>query len=363
MKPLTVGTAHAVPGRVSVGTFEGPHLPTGGSDSFPVMIAQGREAGPTLWLTASIHGAEYTGIAVIHSLLTDDLAARMRGAIVAIPTLNPAGLRQGTRTAYYAATLDPNRLFPGVLPRAAGDTPASPLELAYARLFSVIAETGQYLIDLHNFVIGAIPFAFRDPVFYRDSRDRVGAARLQEQVGAMLAAFGHTVIDEYVSADYIRRGLHRSVSGAALNNARIPAFTVELGGYMVVDPAIVSAALAGIRNVLRWAGMLDGAAEPITGIPVIQPGFPVRRILHPYAPDAGVVRYRVRAGDIVTAGEPVALLTDIVGRPLGAAGAGGEIRSDYDGFVLGLVQGAVCYQNDPLLSLAIRDDQSLVLPF
>ena len=31
--------------------------------------------------------------------------------------------------------------------------------------------------------------------------------------------------------------------------------------------------------------------------------------------------------------------------------------------VLGVVLGAVCYQRDPLLSLAIRDESSLVLPY
>lgn len=363
MKTLAIGTARGVPGQLSYGAFEAVGLPTGGADQFPVIIAQGKEAGPVLWLTASIHGAEYTGISVIHRLLTAELVARLRGAVIAIPTLNPAGLRQGTRTAYYAASVDPNRLFPSSFPRTASDAPASPLELAYGRLFDQIAETGQYLIDLHNFVIGSTPFAFRDPVFYRDGRDRQSAQRLQEQVGAMLAAFGHTVINEFVSADYIRKGLHRSVSGAALNSARIPAFTVELGGYLSVDPVYAAAATAGLRNVLHWAGMLDGGPEPISGIRVITPGYPVRRILHPFAPEAGVVEYHVGAGDLVTIGEPVARLTDIYGRPVGPAAEDGLIRSSYDGFVLGLTQGAICYQHDPLLSMAIRDDGSLVLPY
>jgi predicted deacylase len=180
-------------------------------------------------------------------------------------------------------------------------------------------------------------------------------------IGELLTAFGHTIVNEFVSAEYLKKNLHRSVSGAVLNTARIPAFTVELGGYMSVDPAIVLAAVTGLRNVMRHVGMLDDAPEVIAGIRILTPGFPVRRMMHPYAPESGIVQFLIKSGDSVTAGDPIACLTDIYGRPLGPSD--GLIASEYDGYVLGLNLGAVCYQNDPLLSLLVRDDGDLVLPF
>ena len=69
----------------------------------------------------------------------------------------------------------------------------------------------------------------------------------------------------------------------------------------------------------------------------------------------------MKAGDTLTIGDPVARLTDIYGRP--CCGDDGLIRTELDGIVLGLLQGATCYQNDPLVSLAIRDDSELVAPF
>lgn len=318
--PIEIGTARAQLGKISYGAVDAVELPSGGVDQFPVIIAQGAEPGPVLWLTASIHGAEYTGISVIHRLLTPDLAAQMRGTIVAIPTLNPAGLRTAQRSPYYLNGQDPNRLFPAPVLRQSSTEalPASPLEMAYKRLFDLISSTATYLIDLHNFSLGSLPFAFRDPVYYRDGRDRPTAQRLQDTVGALLNAFGHTVINEFVSAEYLKKNLHRSVSGAALNTARIAAFTVELGGFMTVDPAIVAAAAAGIRNVLRYAGMLSTPPEPIAGIRILAPGYPVRRMMHPYAPASGIVEYLVKSGDTVTIGDPVARLTDIYGHRLAA---------------------------------------------
>jgi predicted deacylase len=72
----------------------------------------------------------------------------------------------------------------------------------------------------------------------------------------MLDAFGFTIVNEYPVKKYIDDDLHRSTSGAVLLKGRFPAFTVELGGGQMPDKAIVTAAVAGTRNVLRWAGML-----------------------------------------------------------------------------------------------------------
>src|SRR5260221_3763709 len=155
--------------------------------------------------------------------------------------------------------------------------------------------------------------------------------------------------------------LHPSVSGAALNTARIPAFTAELGGYMTVDHAMVRAAVSGIRNVMRWAGMLNDAPEPITGITVLSPDYPIGRTQHPFAPHSGILHYYVEAGQTITAGQAIARITDIYGRPIGDDD--GRIRTQLDGTVLGVSLGAVCYQNEPLLSLAIHDERELVLPF
>src|SRR5262249_51696639 len=159
------------------------------------------------------------------------------GTIIAVPTLNPAGLRTAQRSGYYMGGQDPNRLFPAYSKRAAieSETPPPAMEAAYQRLFDIIRNTATYLIDLHNYSLGALSFAFRDPVYYHHGRDRAVAQNLHTTISEMLKAFGHTIVNEYASAEYIKMNLHRSVSGAVLNTARIPAFTAELGGYMTVD--------------------------------------------------------------------------------------------------------------------------------
>ncbi|NLX09052.1 MAG: succinylglutamate desuccinylase/aspartoacylase family protein [Chloroflexi bacterium] len=358
---VEVGTARSRPGEIVYGHFDATPLPTGGADFFPVIIAQGRSGeGPVLWVTGNIHGGEYDGVATIHQLVTPDLIEDLTGTLVAIPTLNPAGLRTGERSPYYLYGRDPNRLFPGL----SGEHPAevghlSAMEIAYSRLFACIEATADFLIDLHNFGSVSIPFAFRDPVFYRDARDRASAQRLQNVVGEMLRSLGLTMVNEFVSDQYLKLNLHRSVSGATLNTARIPAITVELGGQRVVNPAHVRAAAQGIRNVMRWAGMLPGPQEPVTSVPVIDLGYPVRRIQHPRVTEACVVHHLVQPGDRVRAGDVLGRMVDIYGRPVGPGG--GLLRTDYDGFVLGLYSGLAFYPNEAILGLAVRDEGTLVL--
>jgi predicted deacylase len=72
-----------------------------------------------------------------------------------------------------------------------------------------------------------------------------------------------------------------------LNGAQIPAATIELGSWMHIDPYVVRACTCGLRNVMRWLGMLPGDPDPIEGIRVLKPAYPVRRHIFPYAPMTG----------------------------------------------------------------------------
>jgi predicted deacylase len=131
------------------------------------------------------------------------------------------------------------------------------------------------------------------------------------------------------------------------------------------DPAIVKAAAAGTRNIMRWAGMLGydnsdgGKMEPIDGIPVIHPGFPVRRCPIPRVQEACVIVHLCQPGDHVQAGDAVAEVRDIWGRAIGD----GVLRSEYDGFIIGRSHGILYYPGDAIYSLAIRDDAPYVTPY
>lgn len=364
-KTITLGTAASQPGTIQYGRWDAFTHPTGHVEFMPVIIAQGKEDGPCLWLTAGIHGPEHAGPAVLYRLLTQELVDRMRGTIVAIPALSPAGLRTMKREPYHAPN-DPNRMWPDGKPEKPQDPdkdPPSSLERAFKRLFDEMVGSASYMIDYHNAWTGSISFVFRDRVMYRAGEDAEQAKAEAEALAArqeeMIRAYGHTIVTEFPIEKYIDNKLHRSTSGAALLVGKIPSFTVELGTGHMPDPAIVKASVAGTRNVMRWAGMLDGEIEPIEGVRQIDPGFRVRRSNSPRVGEACVVLHLVEAGDLVKVGDPLAEIRDIWGRPIGD----GVIRSEHDGFVIGRSHGIFFYPGGGVLALAIRDEAPLVAPY
>lgn len=364
-KTIAIGSATSQIGTIQHGRWQALTHPTGHTEFLPVVIAQGRQDGPCLWLTAGIHGPEHAGPLVLYRLITQELVDRMRGTIVAIPALNPAGLRTAKREPYHAPQ-DPNRLWPDGKPQKPPDPdkdPPSSLEQAYKQLFDEILASADYLIDYHCAWIGSISFSFRDRMLYRTDQNAdhhlAEAEALTVKQEEMLKAYGHTIIREFPADKYVDEKLHRSTSAAALFLGKIPGFTVELGTGPVPDVAIVAASAAGTRNVMRWAGMLEGDPEPIEDIKIVDPGFPVRRCSTPRVQQACVVRHLVEPGDLVSTGDPVAELFDVWGRPLDD----GPLCSTYDGFVIGRSHGIYFYPGDAVLGMAIRDDAPLVAPY
>jgi predicted deacylase len=366
--PLTLGTARAAAGRVVYGTYDLVAHPTGGVDQLPVLLAQGNPRGPIFWLTAGIHGNEHSGLNVLHLLVTRELARKLHGTIVCIPALNPAALRTMHREAYYHRG-DPNRLFPDgrpARPPKPDADPPSPLERAYGRLFAEAQASADYWIDLHNTWIGSVSMVYRDRVYYRadGSASQVKAAKAEaEKLDARLSelcrAYGHSVVNEMNDSDYFDDKLHRSTTGAAVNVARIPALTMELGTGAVPDPNIVAACVTGLKNVLRAVDMLAGEAEPIAGIKVLEPGYACRRRGTPRVSVPCVVRHLVDAGDVVQAGQAIAEVRDIWGRPI----AEKILCTECAGWIMGRTHGVLHYPGREVCGIAVRDDLPTVLPY
>lgn len=352
---LTVGSCRAVPGKLSYGLFEGPELPTGGADSLAVIIAQGEKEGPVIWLTANIHGNEVAGILVLHRLLQDDLPQKLSGTVVMMPSLNPSGLRTNRRHPYYDDR-DPNRTFPGFRRDIGEPREPSVYERLTARLLEAIRGSADYYVDLHCAQILSVPYSIRDRVLYRKESDRAASEVLSERLDEMVAAFGFPAVMEYRVGGYVAKELHRSTTGAALQELRLPAFTVELGAHTIADERSVSAGVVGLRNLLRWASMLPGDPEPMPPIPMPPTKQRLRREDNPYPPAAGILDFRARPGDWLKAGDVVADLRDLSGRPVG----GGVVKVATDSWVIGLEDSVLAYPGSAIAHMAVAEDSPIV---
>lgn len=353
---VAVGTATAAPGETARGHVAATELPTGPTEELPVVVTNGDREGPTLWVTGAIHGDEATGLAVAQDVAALLDPAAVRGTVVVVPTLNPAGLRRTTRTSYYGDE-DPNRGFPD--PEGDRFEPPSVQELVDERVFELFTETepADALLDLHTATVGSMPFVIRDRVLYGERRDRETAATLADDLASLADATGLPVVTEYGAEAYTGRTLQRSTAGAALNAAGIPALTLELGSHSVVEDDARRLGVAAVGRCAVAVGVLDAVPEDAPEDTLAAPvDYPVRRHRGPRTETPGICRHEVAAGDVVEAGDTVA-------RVVTAAGERRDVvETDHDGYVLGRRDGVAVYENDPVASLAVRDDGDLVVP-
>ncbi|MDX9874313.1 MAG: succinylglutamate desuccinylase/aspartoacylase family protein, partial [Spongiibacteraceae bacterium] len=86
-------------------TFSGISAPT------PVLVVHGASAGPTLCLTAAVHGDELTGIEIVRRVMFGINPQKLNGTVVGVPIVNLQGFRRNSR--YLPDRRDLNRYFPG----------------------------------------------------------------------------------------------------------------------------------------------------------------------------------------------------------------------------------------------------------
>ncbi|WP_132059343.1 succinylglutamate desuccinylase/aspartoacylase family protein [Halorussus amylolyticus] len=349
---MKIGTAESRAGELSTGYVEATQLPTGGAEKIPVVVAEGVETGPTLWVVGAIHADETTSLAVAHDFVDWLNPDELAGRVVCVPNANPAGFRVNGRESYYHGD-DPNRYFPAE--DAGGARPRKVQELINRRLFDRITDSADAVVALHTSWVGSASYVIQPRVTHGDDRTEDEARALADELTDLTEAFGLPVVNQYSQSREISEGLHRSLSGAAVREAGIPAFTPELGGRYIVEDDARAYGVEGLKNVARTLEMV--AESPRTD-PQLEPPIPhpLKRSVHPHTDTAGVVQYRVREGDAVEKGDAVA---DIL-TPHGERKT--TVRTEEDGYVLSRHEGATAYENDPLLDLAVPDDDPLVVP-
>jgi predicted deacylase len=347
---MQIGTTESRPGQLTEGWFDATELPTGTTERLPVLVAEGTDDGPTLWITGSIHGDEVTGLAAAQDVMAQTLVEHLAGTVVCLPNLNPAGLRRTARTSYYHND-DPNRYFPD--PTQEHTRPPRVQERINQHLFERIEDTADALVSLHTAGVDSMPFSILERVRYGEHRSESEAKELAATVQRLADAFGLPTVFEFEVDDHEEQGLHRSLGCSALNVAGIPTFTPELGSHTVVQEQNRAIAVKGLQSVMSELDMLDGDTNvyPKPNPPALDPPveYDVKRAKHPYTDTAGIARHLIDAGDVIEEGDPVAEIVTPHGNRKTT------IHTEHDGYVLGRCSGVAVYENDPLLSMAVRN--------
>ncbi len=293
-------------------------------------------AGPTVVVTANIHGDECTGIGAILQLLPELEDQLLGGTVHLYPSLNPEGLEQRSRRVP-GDDQDLNRLFPG-------DARGNPSErLAQAIWEDIKAKKPDFLIDLHTDAASAIPYALLD----RGIQLRGDTRRNLEQRALTLAmASGLTILEEYPEDRYRRYRLDRALTGAILNRLQVPTVTLEAGPRLYLEEGSVATLKAAIKGILFSHGLLPEAPLPHPSRILGR----WRRDAGPRAGVAGILVPLVRPGVILKKGAPVAEIWSLTGERLE------QLVAEAGGFVVSLAERSHVVAGVPVCTWAFSEE-------
>ncbi len=274
-----------------------PPLYTHTPMTMPVHIIKGKKNGPTLFISAAIHGDELNGVEIIRRLLKVAGLKRLRGTLIAIPVVNVYGIIHHSR--YLPDRRDLNRSFPG--------SKKGSLASRIADLFmQQIVANSTHGIDLHT---GAI---------HRSNLPQIRADLEDDQTLAMAKAFDVPVL---INAN-LRDG---SLRGAAAEQG-IPMLLYEAGEALRFDEVSIRAGVRGIVGVMRYLGMLPKRKKP-------KGGYREPYIAHfsrwIRAPGSGIFRTVKPLGSQVKRNEILGFISDPV------SGNEIEVITPYSGLIIG----------------------------
>ena len=304
-------------GTTTRGVLDAPLTP---ATRLPYTVVRGAEAGPTLLVTAGVHGAEYASMDAAYRLADTD-PGTLRGTLVVLPIVNPSAFWQ---RSIYVNPIDGrnlNRLFPG---RIRGTY----AEQLAAWLHEEFLSRADALIDLHG---GDLVEALEPFSIY--TRGHEPSRQLALAVG-----LPHLIASE-------SRGMTYEVT----RTHGIPAVIAEASGQGLRGASDVSLLVEGVGHAMRHLGMVPGNPEPST---VTEHD----ALAWLTAPASGLWHPGVAAGDVVVPGQEVGTLRDMTGqepRPFHAPAGG---------IVLFIVTSLAMNEGDPLIGIGVPASQTTETP-
>lgn len=280
--------------------------------TLPLRVFRGPKPGPTVFVTAAVHGDEMNGIGIIRELTYRHPPRLTRGTLICLPVVNIYGFERHER--YLPDRRDLNRSFPGL----AGGTLAS--RIARTIMDEIVSKC-DYGIDLHSAAEQRTNF----PNVRGDVRN--------PDVRRIARAFGCELVVDGKGPD---GSLRREACKAGC-----PTIILEAGEVQKIEPIVVEIGVNGIRNVLIDLGMLDGrAVEPIYQTIVRQTRW-VRAEL------GGLLRFRVSLGEVVERGQPIASNETLFGDVQSV------LLAPTDGIVLSIATNPAVKPGEPVCHLAV----------
>jgi len=310
---LRIAGTEIKPGERITLEFPVPSLYTHTQLEMPVQIIRGKKAGPTLFVSAAIHGDEINGVEIIRRVLNQKALSRLQGTLIAIPVVNIFGFINQSR--YLPDRRDLNRSFPG------SESGSLAARIAHIFLNDVVSHC-THGIDLHTAAI------------HRENFPHIRAVLDDEETERMATAFASPVI---LASEIIDGSLRKAVEEKGIN-----IIVYEAGEALRFNEIAIRAGVRGVMNVMRELGMLPPPKakrkKPFTEVAMSSTW--VR------APQSGIVRLIKPLGSWVKENEVLGVVADPFGDDEEQA------LAPFDGVVIGKTNLPLVNEGEALFHIA-----------
>ncbi len=262
----------------------------------PVFVHRGVGPGPTLCVTAGIHGDEVNGVEIVRRVVAQVRADEIQGTLISVPIVNVSAVRRGSR--YLPDRRDLNRYFPGHPHGSAASRIAN-------RFFENVIRHCEALVDIHTASL------------HRKNLHQLRADLRLPQVLSLARGLGSEIVVHNTG----RRGTLR----AAAVEAGIAAVTIEGGEPARLSIAEVERSVRSIERLLVHLGMSHQSPTHLSPLQEFYDRAPWIR-----AAEGGILVSQVQVGQRVVEGQELGTITD----PLSSHQT--RIVSPYRGRIIGV---------------------------
>ncbi|CEP03416.1 Succinylglutamate desuccinylase [Plasmodiophora brassicae] len=327
--PYRLAGIVAGPGTIATGFVRVRDTEVDKGTQIPVSVVHGAHHGPTLLLIAGIHGSEYNPIVALQRLPSVLDPKHLSGTVVVVHIANPPAFFGRTIYTSPQDSKNLNRLFPGKSNGTVSD-----------RIAHVLSE--QFIARAHAVIDLHCGDANEDMLPWAGYYAGIGGHDLVSQSRALVEAFG---VSPIVQFPFHPTSVSETIyTGPTALTLGIPSFDVEVGRLGQVEGDLVETIVDGLKNVMRYMGIL-----PEQPLPIRTPWYVAKRDFY-VSHYSGFFYNKVKAGDHVKEGQTIGHTTDVFGEPLQ------HVTATNPGIVLLVVARPATNANESVAVVAVRSD-------
>ena len=280
----------------------------------PIIIERSKNPGPTVLLTAAIHGDEINGVEIVRQLIAKKLNKPKRGTIICIPILNVFGFLNGDRS--FPDGRDLNRVFPG--------TKSGSLASRVAFHFTKkVLPHADYCLDFHT---GGASRFNASQIRIKPGDERL--LELAKVFNAPFTVYSHTIEKSYRNT---------------CQKMGIPVLLFEGGKSRESNKHIVK---EGVDGVLRFLDHLDMLGKRIVAPKSQNPTIIIEKSKWIRAHKSGLLHIKIDCNKHVEKGEFLATITDPYGKMRF------KVTSPNEGYIINVNQSPIVNQGDAIFHIS-----------